>query len=61
MHDLADDSLQPVILLGGKDGLHKKRFALTGWDLLQDCPRLPLPWVVQVRAENILGLFHASL
>ncbi len=61
MHDLADGFLQPVILFSGKDGLHKKYFALAGWDLLQDGPSLPLPWVVQVWAENILGLFHASL
>ena len=60
LHDLADGFLQPVILFGGKDGLHEKRFALAGWDLREDGPRLPLLRIVQVRAENILGVFHAS-
>ena len=32
LHDLADDFLQPVILFGGKDSLHEKRFALARWD-----------------------------
>lgn len=58
---LAENCLQPVILFGVKDGLHEKHFALAGWDLLQDCPRLPLLWVIQVGAENVLGLFRASL
>lgn len=48
-------------MFGGKDSPHKKRFALAGWNLLQDGPRLPLLRVIQVGAENILGLFHASL
>ena len=61
MQGLADDLFQPVILFGGKDGLHKKCFALAGWDLLQYVPRLPLLRVIRVGAENILGLFHASL
>ena len=61
LHDLADDFFQPVILFGGKDGLHKKCFALAGWNLLQNGPRLPLLRVIQVGAENVLGLFHASL
>ena len=61
LHDLADDFFQPVILFGGKDGLHEKRFALAGWDLREDGPRLPLLRVIQVGAENVLGLFHASL
>ena len=61
MHDLADDLLQPVILFGSKDSPRQKRFALAGWNLHQDAPRLPLLWVIRVWAENILGLFHASL
>ena len=61
LHDLADNFLQPIILLRGKDSLHEKRFALAGWDLLQDGPCLPLLWLIQVGTENILGLFHASL
>lgn len=61
MHDLADGFLQPVILFGGKDGLYEKCFSLAGWNPLQDGPRLPLLRVIMVRAENILGLFHASL
>ncbi len=47
------------ILFGGKDGLYEKCFSLAGWNPLQDGPRLLLR-VILVRAENILGLFHAS-
>ena len=60
LHDLADDFLQPVILFGGKDGPCQERFALAGWNLFQDGPRLPLLRVIRVWSENILGLFHAS-
>mgnify|MGYP007114920000 CR=1 FL=1 len=35
--------------------------ALAGWNLLQNGPRLPLLRGIQVGAENVLGLFHASL
>ena len=60
LHDLADDLLQPVILFGGKDSPRQKCLALAGRDLFQYGPRLPLLWIIQVGAENILGLFHAS-
>ena len=60
LHDLADDFLQPIILLNGKDSQCQKCFALAGWDLLQDGPCPPLLWFIHVGTENILRLFHAS-